>query len=190
MLRSKDRLAAFSDAVLAIVMTIIVLGIDVPDPLTPQTLLALWPQLLAYAVSFLWLGAMWVNQHNHWAEISWVGPRTVWADLIMLFFSSLFPFATRMVAENFLSPLAQVSYGVVILLVTMANVLLYRLAARDNPQQIASSSVLGSNARLAFDFGAKLIGLALSATAFPPAVTCATLATLLFIVIPPQLRED
>ena len=71
------RLSAFNDAVLAIVMTIIVLEFSVPDPLTLHNLLGMWPQVFAYAISFFWLGAMWINQHNFWHGITYVSRRTM-----------------------------------------------------------------------------------------------------------------
>ncbi|MBP3885756.1 MAG: DUF1211 domain-containing protein [Olsenella sp.] len=186
----KDRLAAFNDAVLAIVMTIIVLEFSVPNPLTLESLLGLWPQVAAYAISFFWLGAMWINQHNFWHALSYVRTRTVWVDLVMLFFSSFFPLTTHMVAANFDSSLAQVTYGVVILGVTFANVALYRRLVADNPQvEGLDPAILGSRWRMWADIGLKVVGLVLSATVFPPAMTFSVLATLLFLVIPPQLAE-
>ena len=104
---------AFNDAVLAIVMTIIVLESEVPDTLTSQTLMGMWRDVLAYAISFFWLGAMWTNQHNFWHMINRVTTPTILCDLVMLFFSSFFPLTTHMVADNFWNPLAQVTYGVV-----------------------------------------------------------------------------
>ena len=96
-----DRLGAFNDAVLAIVMTIIVLEFEVPDPLTMEALFGMWREVFAYALSFFWLGAMWVNQHNFWHRIERVSTKTILCDLVMLFFSSFFPLTTHMVADNF-----------------------------------------------------------------------------------------
>ena len=183
------RLSAFNDAVLAIVMTIIVLEFSVPDPLTLQNLLGMWPQVFAYAISFFWLGAMWINQHNFWHGITYVSRRTMWVDLIMLFFSSFFPLTTHMVADNVDSSLAQVTYGIVILCVTAANVALYRKLVLDNPEvEGLNPAILGANWRMTADIVTKVIGVVLSATVFPPAMICTVLITLLFFVIPPQLR--
>lgn len=187
---NKDRLAAFNDAVLAIVMTIIVLGFEVPSPLTLQALAGMWRDALAYAISFFWLGAMWINQHNSWQRIEVVGKRTIWADLVMLFFSSLFPLTTNMVAANFWSSVAQGAYGVVVLLVTAANVILYRMLAHDNPEAPGfSRNILGSGSRMWADIAIKLVGMALTLTVFPPAMSYSVVVTLVFLVIPPQLRE-
>lgn len=184
-----DRLGAFNDAVLAIVMTIIVLEFSVPQPLDVENLMGMWPQVFAYAISFFWLGAMWINQYAFWHSLTYVGKRTIWVDLIMLFFSSFFPLTTHMVADNLSSSLAQVTYGVVILCVTAANVVLHRMLVIDNPEVPGlSTAILGSNWCMAADIAIKLVGLALSATVFAPGMICAVLVTLLFIVIPPQLE--
>ena len=184
-----ERLGAFNDAVLAIVMTIIVLEFEVPDPLTAETLLGMWRDVLAYAISFFWLGAMWTNQHNFWHMINRVTTPTILCDLVMLFFSSFFPLTTHMVADNFWNPLAQVTYGVVILLVTAANVVLYARLRADNDQVAGlPQAILGSTRNMAFDIALKLAGIVLSANVFPPAMVCSVLLTLCCIVIPQQLR--
>ena len=77
------RLSAFNDAVLAIVMTIIVLEFSVPDPLTLHNLLGMWPQVFAYAISFFWLGAMWINQHNFWHKINRVTTPTILCFIVV-----------------------------------------------------------------------------------------------------------
>ena len=186
----KDRIGAFNDAVLAIVMTIIVLGFEVPDPLTFEALMGMWRDALAYAISFFWLGAMWINQHNFWHQIEVIGRRTIWADLVMLFFSSFFPLTTNMVATNFWNPVAQGAYGTVVLLVTAANVALYRMLAIDNAHVDGiDPHILGSGSRMWSDIAIKLVGMALTLTIFPPAVSLSVVVTLVFLVIPPQLKE-
>ena len=184
------RLAAFNDAVLAIVMTIIVLEFSVPQPLDAESLIGMWPQVFAYAISFFWLGAMWINQHSFWHSLTYVGKRAIWVDLIMLFFSSFFPLTTHMVADNLNSSLAQVTYGVVIFCVTAANVVLHRMLVADNPEVPGlSTAILGSNWCMVADIAIKVVGIVLSATVFAPGMICAVLVTLLVIVIPPQLKE-
>lgn len=94
-----------------------------------------------------------------------------------------------MVADNLSSSLAQVTYGVVILCVTAANVVLHRMLVLDNPEVPGlSAAILGSNWCMAADVAIKLVGLVLSATVFAPGMICAVLVTLLLIVIPPQLK--
>lgn len=82
----KERLMAFTDAVLAIVMTILVLELEKPEAATFEALWALKENFFAYALSFFWLGTMWVNLHNEWHDVSKVTIAVVWWSVIELFF--------------------------------------------------------------------------------------------------------
>ena len=95
---SKDRLSAFMDAILAIIMTILVLELKKPDDTNWAALWALRSEFFSYAVSFFWLGAMWINIHNRWANIEKVDNMVLWAAIIMLFFASFFPYVTSFVS--------------------------------------------------------------------------------------------
>ena len=100
---SKERVVAFTDAVLAIIMTILVLDLDKPDPLTWSGFGKLWPQFLAYAFSFFWLGSLWVHLHIEWSGVKLVDQPVLWTSITLLFFCSLIPYSTSLVAGNVLS---------------------------------------------------------------------------------------
>ena len=100
---SKERVVAFTDAVLAIIMTILVLDLDKPDPLTWSGFGKLWPQFLAYAFSFFWLGSMWVHLHIEWSGVKLVDQPVLWTSITLLFFCSLIPYSTSLVSGNVLS---------------------------------------------------------------------------------------
>lgn len=100
---SKGRVVAFTDAVLAIIMAILVLDLDKPDPLTWSGFGKLWPQFLAYAFSFFWLGSMWVHLHIEWSGVKLVDQPVLWTSITLLFFCSLIPYSTSLVAGNVLS---------------------------------------------------------------------------------------
>ena len=100
---SKERVVAFTDAVLAIIMTILVLDLDKPDPLTWSGFGKLWPQFLAYAFSFFWLGSMWVHLHIEWSGVKLVDQPVLWTSITLLFFCSLIPYSTSLVAGTVLS---------------------------------------------------------------------------------------
>ena len=100
---SKERVVAFTDAVLAIIMTILVLDLDKPDPLTWSGFGKLWQQFLAYAFSFFWLGSMWVHLHIEWSGVKLVDQPVLWTSITLLFFCSLIPYSTSLVAGNVLS---------------------------------------------------------------------------------------
>jgi len=87
----RERLSAFVDAVIAIVMTILVLELKKPSEVTWEALWELRSHFFAYAVSFLWLGAMWINNHSEWYNVKRVSQKTVWLTVLMLFSASFFP---------------------------------------------------------------------------------------------------
>ena len=107
-------------------MTLMVFNLKAPRTFDFAGFWDLRAQFFAYAVSYFWLGTMWVNLHNEWHDIKKINRKTVWISLIMLFFSSLFPYATMLVSEQFGNTSVQLFYGCVVLGVTLSNTVLYR----------------------------------------------------------------
>ena len=122
---TKTRLEAFSDAVIAIIITIMVLELKVPHDTSFDTLMKLWPVFLSYALSFLILGIYWGNHHHLVHTIKEVRGGILWANLHLLFWLSLIPFVTGWMGENSFSTIPVVLYGVVLL---MAGIAYYILA--------------------------------------------------------------
>jgi uncharacterized membrane protein len=116
----KTRLEAFSDGVLAIVITIMVLEMKVPHDPTPAALVALLPVFLSYVLSFVYVGIYWNNHHHMLHTCTRVTGRILWANLHLLFWLSLFPFATGWMGENHFAPLPTAVYGVVLLAAAIA----------------------------------------------------------------------
>ena len=83
---SKERLSAFTDAILAIIMTILVLELKKPEAADWASLWALRSDFFSYAVSFFWLGAMWVNIHNQWSRIEKIDNKVIWWSIILAIF--------------------------------------------------------------------------------------------------------
>lgn len=188
---SKERLAAFTDAVLAIIITILVLELEKPHTLTLNGFIELWPNYMAYTISFFWLGAMWINMHNEWYNVKKIGTRTLWATLIMLFFSSLFPYATSIVSTNYNNKEAQVFYGIIVLLITFANGNMYTSIAKEDLHLSLKNWIKQRKRGWAiWDIIIKVLGLILAATIYPPAMLYSVLITLLFLVIPNQIKRS
>lgn len=185
----KERLGAFIDAVLAIVMTILVLELEKPKTFDLQGLWELRTNFLAYGISFFWLGAMWVNLHSSSHLVKKISQKTVWAAIVMLFFSSLFPYATQLIATHFTNGAMQTFYGIIVLLITFSVLWYYRTLEEVND----GAEMHGLNADrkkwLTWDIGIKILGLILSLTIFPAGVGISVLVTLLFIVIPKQFKQ-
>ena len=107
----KDGLGAFIDAVLAIIMTILVLELPRPETYDIAGLWALRTNFFAYALSFFWLGAMWVNIHQSYHAVEKISQKTVWSAIVMLFFSSFYPYATKLIADAFFNKAMQGLYA-------------------------------------------------------------------------------
>jgi uncharacterized membrane protein len=125
-----ERLAAFSDGVIAIIITIMVLELKVPHEASLQALSPLWPVFLSYALSYLFVGVFWVNHHHLLHLAKTADHMVVWANLLVLFFVSLIPFFTEYMAETHLHPFATALYAGIFLLVTVAFILLQKVIAR------------------------------------------------------------
>lgn len=185
----ETRLAAFTDAILAIVMTILVLELNTPEEISASGFWDMRAELFSYALSFFWLGAMWVNLHREWQHIKRVDNIVVWWSIIMLFCASLFPFATKVADGHFTNTTAQVFYGIVVLAVTFSNTGLYRALGKANPSTEYEQR-MNNRARWArIDIALKLVGMVIALTVWPPAMMFAVLITLVGIVIPMQLSS-
>jgi len=113
---SKSRLEAFSDGVIAIIITIMVLELKVPHGVTIDALAPLIPVFLSYVLSFLYVGIYWNNHHHMLQATSKVTGPMLWANLHLLFWLSLFPFATAWMGENHFAAVPSAVYGVVLLM--------------------------------------------------------------------------
>ncbi|NUR54723.1 MAG: DUF1211 domain-containing protein [Acidobacteria bacterium] len=123
---SKGRLEAFSDGVIAILITIMVLELRPPHEATLEALRPLAPKFAAYALSFVFLGIYWNNHHHMLQATRRIGGAVLWANLHLLFWLSLVPFVTAWMGENHHASLPTAAYGVVMMLSGIAYYLLER----------------------------------------------------------------
>lgn len=123
----KNRMEAFSDGVIAILITIMVLELKVPHGDDLGTLAPLYPVFLSYVLSFIYLGIYW-NNHHHMLHVSHqVTGAILWANLHLLFWLSLVPFTTGWMGENHFAPAPTALYGLVLLMAAVAYGILQRL---------------------------------------------------------------
>jgi len=127
---SKGRMEAFSDGVLAIIITIMVLELRAPHSVEPEALLPLLPVLLSYLLSFVHIGIYWNNHHHLFQAARHVNGKVLWANLHLLFWLSLLPFATAWIGENGFAPWPLAVYGVVLLLAGCSYYILTRTLIR------------------------------------------------------------
>ena len=116
----KGRLEAFSDGVLAIIITIMVLELKVPHGDSLAALAALWPVFLSYVISFIYVGIYWNNHHHLLHATTSVTGGMMWANLHLLFWLSLLPLATGWMGENHFGPVPSAVYGGVLLMAAVA----------------------------------------------------------------------
>jgi len=123
---SKGRLEAFSDGVIAIIITIMVLELRVPHGADFAALRTLTPVFLSYVLSFVFLGIYWNNHHHLWQAAKYVNGQVLWANLHLLFWLSLVPFVTGWMGENEFAQLPVALYGIVLWMAALAYYILTR----------------------------------------------------------------
>lgn len=174
---NSSRFLAFYDAVLAIVMTILVLSFNIPDPDSWQNIARMIPGFVCYAASFFWLGLMWISSYMAWGKVEVVSERSLFYMLVSLFFSSFFPFATGLVGQDMNSVVAEVFYGVVVLCITVSNNALTGSINRDHSQPVLRTLFLLPARTTVIDVLIKIVGLLLCVFVWPPAMSvCIMLA--------------
>ncbi len=139
----KNRLEAFSDGVLAIIITIMVLELKVPHGADIQALEALLPVFLSYVLSFIYVGIYWNNHHHMFQATKRVSGGILWANLHLLFWLSLFPFSTGWIGENHLASLPTAAYGFVLLMAGVAYYILQYLIIVDQGTNSLLATAIG-----------------------------------------------
>ncbi|HUI65568.1 MAG TPA: TMEM175 family protein [Bacteroidota bacterium] len=173
---TKGRMEAFSDGVIAIIITIMVLELKIPQRPDVDALLPVLPVLLSYALSFVFLGIYWSNHHHLLQAIQHVDGRVLWANLHLLFWLSLTPFVTGWMGENHFATWPVASYGIVLLMSAIAYTILSRLLI----------SLHGADSVLARAYGKDLkgnISMTLYAVAIPLAFLNPWLSGVLYVLV-------
>lgn len=140
-----SRLEAFSDGVIAVALTIMVLGQDIPDGTSLAALKPLVPQLLTYVLSFVYVGIYWSNHHHLLQAAERVNGPTLWANLHLLFWLTLIPLTTAWLGQNHTAAWPTAIYGVVLLCAALAYFILVRCFIRLHGQQSLLGQALGHN---------------------------------------------
>ncbi len=171
---TKTRLEAFSDGVIAILITIMVLDLKVPRGADPAALRPVLPVFLTYVLSFVIVGIYWVNHHHLLHAATGVSGRILWANLHLLFWLSLFPFVTGWMGENHFAAVPTAVYGAVMLLAAIAYELLSRSIVAREGRGSRLAAALGKDAK-------GKLSLAMYAAAIPLAFVREWIADLLFV---------
>jgi uncharacterized membrane protein len=170
------RLEAFSDGVIAIIITIMVLELKVPHGTDFAVLKPLLPVFLSYLLSFVFLGIYWNNHHHLLQATERINGGILWANLHLLFWLSLIPFVTGWMGENHAAPAPTAAYGVVLLLSAVAYKVLQERIIKDDRANCRLAKALRND-------GKGWLSLALYAAAIPLAFVAQFLAIGLYIVV-------
>jgi uncharacterized membrane protein len=130
----KNRVEAFSDGVIAVIITVLVLELKVPHSDRIEALLPIVPTFLSYMLSFIYVGIYWNNHHHMLQASARISGTVLWANLLLLFWLSLFPFTTAWMGENHFGALPTALYGFVLLMAALSYSLLqYTLIGAEGP---------------------------------------------------------
>jgi uncharacterized membrane protein len=141
----KGRLEAFSDGVIAIIITIMVLELKVPHGGGFESLKSLLPVLLSYILSFIYLGIYWNNHHHLLHATEKITGGVLWANLHLLFWLSLVPFVTAWMGENHFAPATMSVYGIVLLMAGVAYWILQKQLMRVNGKSSVLTRAIGKD---------------------------------------------
>ena len=140
-----DRIEAFSDGVIAIIITIMVLEMKAPAQPDLAALKPVLPVFLSYVLSFVYVGIYWNNHHHMFNTTKLVSGGILWANLHLLFWLSLFPFATRWMGENHLASTPTAIYGFVLLMAAIAYFILQRAIIRQQGRDSLLAAAVGKD---------------------------------------------
>ncbi|QBZ98714.1 TMEM175 family protein [Flavobacterium sangjuense] len=142
---NKTRLEAFSDGVLAIIITIMVLEFKVPESVSYEAIRPLLHKFLSYILSFIYVGIYWNNHHHMMHTVKRVNGKILWANLHLLFWLSLIPFATAWIGEHHFAPFPMMFYGFVLLMNGLAYFILQNLIIKQHGNDSILSKALGKD---------------------------------------------
>jgi uncharacterized membrane protein len=171
-----ERLSAFSDGVMAIIITIMVLELKVPHTATMEALTPLLPVFLAYLLSFIILGIYWNNHHHMFALTDRITGGVLWANLHLLFWLSLMPFVTGWMGENHFAALPTALYGVVMALAGVAYYILEATIIRSQGADSRLKAAVGGEAK-------GRISVVLYVAAIPLAFVNALISDAVYVVV-------
>jgi uncharacterized membrane protein len=172
----KGRLTAFSDGVIAIIITIMVLELKVPHEDNLAALRPLIPVFFSYILSFIYLGIYWNNHHHLFQAVQHVNGRVLWANLHLLFWLSLIPFVTAWMGENYFTAVPVAFYGGVLLFTAIAYSILTVTLIAHHGKDSTIATAIGR------DFKGK-VSLAIYAVAIPLALANSWLAFSLYVLV-------
>jgi uncharacterized membrane protein len=184
----KSRLEAFSDGVIAIIITIMVLELKVPHEASPEALLQLWPIFLSYALSFLNVAIYWHNHHHLLHAAKHVDGRILWANTNLLFWLSLMPFTTGWMGENHFALWPVVVYGIDLLACGLSYFVLAKQILHKEGPNSAIAKALGRDKKGIIALVCYILAIALAF--IHPLIACAVFVAVALMWFIPDSRIE
>lgn len=184
----KERLTAFSDGVIAIIITIMVLELKVPSDDDLAALRPLLPALASYVLSFIYVGIYWNNHHHIYQAANRISGLTLWANLHLLFWLSLIPFVTRWMGESGFGKVPVAAYGVVLISTALAWDIMRRVLVRLHDPQSDFAHALSGGLKEVVSLGLYAAGIA--SAFFSACFACAFYALVAAIWLVPDRRIE
>ena len=184
----KGRVEAFTDGVIAIIITIMVLELKSPHEASWSALAELWPVLLAYVLSFFYVGIYWNNHHHMFKAVDTVSGEVLWANLHVLFWLSLFPFVTAWMSETDFAKVPTALYGVVLLMAAIAWPILVGRLIKANGPECELARAVGNDFKGKVSIAGYVAGIAVAF--FNPWIACAFYLAVALIWFVPDRRIE
>ena len=165
-------------------MTILVLELPKPDEPTLGAIISLKESILAYTLSFFWLGALWFGMYQIWSKVEKVTSKVILWNMILLFFASLIPYTTSLVSEYFNESIIQALYGIVVILLTFSNIAINKVIDepnKDNKELLDDTKHFRKS--LTVDGIIKIIGLFFTLTILPQAMMISIVIAAFYIMV-------
>ena len=185
---NKGRLEAFSDGVIAVIITIMVLELKAPHGTELSDLLPLWPTFLSYVLSFVYIAIYWVNHHHFFQIIKHVTGGMLWANNLLLFCLSLIPFTTAWMGENHFATVPVALYGVNLLACAVSYTIGTAVALRAHGPDSDIAKAIGSDRKGKISLVAYIISVPLAFVS--PIVSCTLFAVVALIWFVPDQRIE
>ena len=163
----KGRLEAFSDGVMAIIITIMVLELKIPHEPDIEALTPLIPVFISYAMSFIFIGIYWNNHHHLFQAVQKINGPTLWANLHLLFWLSLIPFVTGWMGENHFSKWPVAIYGIVLILSGVAYFILSKILIAHHGKESPLATAIGKDNKGMISLVIYSAGILISFIKFP-----------------------
>jgi len=158
----KSRIEAFSDGVVAIIITIMVLEMKVPHDEKLTALVPMIPVFLSYVLSFLYIGVYWMNHHHLFQAVERISGGVLWSNLRLLFWLSLIPFVTAWMGETYLATIPVAAYGMVLFMTGVAYYIMTVVLLKKHHQESVLATAIGKNRKGKISIGIYLVAIPIS----------------------------